>query len=198
MGVDALSYLGNMVAECTRDKSCRAILELIMSATSLVLLAYFTGVFLVEAAVSVGLLRSSDSEVEEEDVDANIVLAFAALGILFDVLSLTSYKVWHVDSQESHGGPKTAASASPSVNINMLSALLHVLSDLARSTTTFVEGLVLVFLPNLNSAAVDGWSALVVCTLIFTFGVLHGVYQWVGECRTYCTARQHGSRAELI
>ena len=198
MAVDALSYLGNMVAECTLDKSCRAILELIMSATSLVLLAYFTGVFFVEAAASVGLLHSSDSQGGEEDVDATIVFAFAALGILFDVLSLTSYKVWHVDRRESHGRSTTAASTSSDININMLSALLHVLSDLARSTTTFVEGLVLLFLPNLNSAKVDSWSALVVCTLIFTFGVLHGFYQWVGECWTYCTVREHGSRAELL
>lgn len=199
MAVDALSYLGNMVAECTSDKRCRAILELIMSATSLMLLAYFTVIFFIEAAMSVGLLRSSDREAEAEEVDASIVLFFAALGILFDILSLTSYKVWHMDAQEPHGGREMATSASRSVNINMLSALLHVLSDLARSTTTFIEGLVLVFLPVLNSAAVDGWSALVVCTLIFVFGVLHGVYQWMGECRTYCAPRQHGStRAEEL
>jgi Co/Zn/Cd efflux system component len=127
MAVDAVSYLGNMVAECTSHKRCRAILELIMSAASLMLLGYFTRAFFLEAAASVGLLRSSSSEAGEEDVDAMIVLSFAALGILFDVLSLASYKAWHADPS---GRPGAATAASPS--INMLSALLHVLSDLAR------------------------------------------------------------------
>ena len=55
MAVDALSYLGNMVAECTREKRCRAVLGLIMSGASLMLLAYFTAVFF---ATSVAVTRS--------------------------------------------------------------------------------------------------------------------------------------------
>ena len=153
-----------MVAECQTVKSTRALLELVMSATSLVrlalaarhawhaparsapalhagvsscrqlLLAYFTGYFFIEAAHTAGLFPSADGE-EEEDVNPYIVLCFAALGILFDVLSLLSYKAWHLDSNQS-GAPDGAKPNSKTninkTNINMLSALLHVLSDFAR------------------------------------------------------------------
>jgi Co/Zn/Cd efflux system component len=167
MAVDAVSYLFNMVAECQENRSWRAVLELVMSAVSLSLLGYFTGFFFLEAAHMAGLLPTAGEE-EEEDVDARIVLTFAALGIAFDVISLLSYKVWHLDG------------ASTTTNVNMLSALLHVLSDLARSTTTFVEGLILLRAPSVHSGAIDGWSALIVCTLI-SFGVLGGVGKWMSE-----------------
>ena len=107
-------------------------------------------------------------------MDANIVLTFAALGIAFDAISLWSYKHYHLDAE---------ASASRT-NVNMLSALLHVLSDLARSTTTFVEGLILLRAPCIDSAAIDGWSALIVCTLI-AVGVLSGVGKWMSELGAY-------------
>ena len=144
MAVDALSYLGNMFAECQTSAIKRARLELTMSAISLALLAYFTGFFFLEAAHSAGLLHD-EAATEEEEVDPYIVLAFAALGILFDVLSLLSYKVWHADAGTAERGA--------SGDINMLTALLHVLSDLLRSTTTFVEGLVL-----LQSLKHNSWN----------------------------------------
>jgi len=79
-----------MVAECATDRSSRALLELLMSAVSLGLLGYFTGYFFIEASRSVGLLPAHGGE--EEVVDPYIVVFFAGLGILFDVLSLCSYK----------------------------------------------------------------------------------------------------------
>ena len=54
------------------------------------LLGYFTGYFFIEASRSVGLLPAHGGE--EEVVDPYIVVFFAGLGILFDVLSLCSYK----------------------------------------------------------------------------------------------------------
>jgi hypothetical protein len=64
--------------------------------------------------------------------------------------------------------------------------------------TTFVEGLVLLLWPQLDSAAVDGWAAVFVCTLIFIFGVLHGAHQWVRQCWTYCMARRQDSTEMLL
>ena len=123
----------------------------------------------------------------EEEVDPQIVLAFAALGILFDLLSLWSYKAWHAPASiERRGEPSSQANLQQQQihNINMLSALLHVFSDLARSTTTFVEGLFLLSAPGADSVAIDGWSALIVCSLIM-IGVLSGVARWAGELWAY-------------
>ena len=187
MAVDSVSYLFNIVAECHTDRRGRARLALVMSGASLALLAYFTASFALEAARNVGLIGSSAAAEEEATVDPYIVITFAALGILFDVLSLLSYKVWHLDeaAAQQQQQKERRSSSSSSSSINMLSALLHVLSDLARSLTTFVEGVILLRAPGLDSAAIDGWSALVVCTLI-SFGLLGGLARWVGEAWTHC------------
>eukprot|EP00310_Coccolithus_braarudii_P005772 CAMPEP_0183378420 /NCGR_PEP_ID=MMETSP0164_2-20130417/124905_1 /TAXON_ID=221442 /ORGANISM="Coccolithus pelagicus ssp braarudi, Strain PLY182g" /LENGTH=265 /DNA_ID=CAMNT_0025555979 /DNA_START=569 /DNA_END=1366 /DNA_ORIENTATION=- len=256
MAVDALSYVGNLVAECRTDldASSRALLELSMSAASLLLLAAFTGYFMVEGAKNAGLLGQAPGE-DEEEVDAFIVLGFAALGIVFDVLSLIAYQLWHLgpgkttellpsDTPTSlqpldaravyHEGPPAALTPEPDAapaaaarrvppedadrrgdatllppneplacsrggsgsggggrsSINMLSALLHVLSDLARSTTTLVEGVFLLLRPELGGAMIDGWSALAVCALI-SFGVLTGIGKWLHELCRYLEAHKH-------
>lgn len=187
MAVDSLSYLGNMLAECQTSSITRARLELAMSAVSLLLLAYFTGYFFIEAAHNAGLLPEEGAR--EEDVNPYIVLAFAALGVLFDVLSLLAYKVWHMDpAATSSGGAKTNS-------VNMLTALLHVMSDFVRSTTTFVEGLVLLSYPSINGAVIDGWSALIVCTVI-SFGVLGGCVSWVRELFVYLSSSNGTLRAQ--
>lgn len=188
MAVDALSYLGNMIAECHASTSKRGVLELIMSGLSLLLLGYFTGIFFVEAAHNTGLLiEATGVQEEEERVDPYIVLTFAALGILFDVLSLLSYKVWHVDPARSSAA--TGKGSGSPKNVNMLTALLHVLSDLLRSTTTFVEGIILLQVSGAASEKIDGWSALFVCTLIF-LGVIGGCVTWAQELAAFCAPSQ--------
>jgi hypothetical protein len=68
----------------------------------------------------------------------------------------------------------------------MLSALMHVFSDLLRSTTTFVESLVLLNYPNISGEVVDGWCGLVVCILI-ALGAVYSLAVWVMEVYSYCT-----------
>ena len=60
-----------------------------------------------------------------------------------------------------------------------------------QSTTTFVEGLIMLLYPAVDSAAIDGWSALVVCTLI-AFGILGGIGKWVGELRLHLAGGRGG------
>ena len=93
MAVDALSYLGNMIAECRTDQRSRARLELGMSALSLLLLAWFTLLFMAKAVNSVAIAESAEGD-DAEAVDPDIVLGFAMLGILFDVVSLVGFRVW--------------------------------------------------------------------------------------------------------
>jgi Co/Zn/Cd efflux system component len=63
------------------------------------------------------------------------------------------------------------------VNHNMWAALMHVLSDLLRSTTTLVEALVILTVSGADSTKADGWGTLVVCTTILC-GALGAVYPW--------------------
>ena len=77
-------------------------------------------------------------------------------------------------------------------SINMLSALLHVLSDLARSITTLVEGVLLHTHPELDGADVDAWSALVVCFLI-SLGLCGGAVKWTQEFRAHLRDPSHGA-----
>ena len=59
----------------------------------------------------------------------------------------------------------------------MCAALLHVVSDLARSTTTFIESIVILCLPTIPSTTADGYSTLVVCGII-VIGATAAVLTW--------------------
>jgi Co/Zn/Cd efflux system component len=152
-------------------------------------------------------LKDSDETCEaEDDVNAYIVLGFALGGLLFDVISLWAYKHYasdgssedednehphhhHLDDHplsHRHHDEEDAAARKNRPNVNMLSALMHVFSDLLRSTTTFVESIVLFQYPDIDSVVVDGWAALIVCSLI-AIGAVWSLGIWVGEVYTYCT-----------
>ena len=90
------------------------------------------------------------------------------------------------------GGAGVAMCSLNMYSINMLSALLHVMSDLARSITTLVEGVLLHTHPELDGADVDAWSALVVCLLI-SLGLCGGVAKWTQEFRAYLRDPSHGA-----
>ena len=98
------------------------------------------------------------------------------------------------DNDAAHAGtvgPTTAAdvdaaTATKASRLNMLSALGHVLSDTLRSGTTLVEGIVLITHPTADSVAIDGWSALIVCSLI-AIGALFGIVSWVLAVRRVCS-----------
>ena len=158
---------------------------------------------------------SADTEGTEQDgdeVNAYIVLGFALGGLLFDLISLWAYKHYSTEAPEE----STSSSSHPhhhhiddhplnhrhkeqegpddhKTNVNMLSALMHVFSDLLRSTTTFVESIVLFQYPDINSVVVDGWAATIVCSLI-AFGAVWSVGIWVGQVCAYC--RESGEEEE--
>lgn len=67
----------------------------------------------------------------------------------------------------------------------MLSALMHIGSDLLRSTTTFVESLILLYVTGVDSVKVDGWCALIVCSLI-ALGAVWSVGVWAKEVWIFC------------
>lgn len=116
------------------------------------------------------------------------VLFFAALGLVFDVISFCSYVFWAsdhdgyrpVDAGDDDKGGVVVAKPAGRINVNMLSALMHVGSDFLRSLTTLVEGLVIMYAAHVNSVRADGVSALVVCTIIL-LGTVAAFFVWLRE-----------------
>lgn len=80
MGVDALTYLGALAAECftTDDIVRKRRFEISMAGISYVILLYFTLDFILESYDTVSATSSGD---DEEDVNGYIVLGFALGGL---------------------------------------------------------------------------------------------------------------------
>jgi len=237
MLVDALSYIGNLFAECTPDPNVKKRLELTMSGVSFALLLYFTTTFLLESWENIHhveclcgdkdpfpsvnnadlchLDQSVSEECEaEEAVNAWIVLFFALGGLLFDVLSLLAYKYWgdsdatevkraagEEDTEHHHHHhigddplKHRHGNDHEGHNVNMLSALMHVFSDLLRSTTTLIESIVLFQYTQIDSVRVDGYCAFIVCSLI-AVGAVWSLLVWIKEVYQYCS-REEGKEEE--
>ena len=75
------------------------------------------------------------------------------------------------------------------INTNMCAALLHVLSDLMRSTTTMVEGIILIVCTNLCGQKVDGISTLCVCSII-VIGATAATVTWLREVWVYISTEK--------
>lgn len=185
MGVDTLTFLGNLFAECAPFPDQKRRIELTMSGISHCLLLGFTISFIFEAWDNAHV--SGDDE--GDDVNGWIVLGFALGGLLFDGISLFVYHAFGDD--EVHGlaaddvlaiEGEHADALTCGINTNMCAALLHVLSDLLRSTTTLVESIVLLKYKNINGTKADGVSALIVCSII-AVGAFAALLTW---CREVC------------
>lgn len=230
MAVDAVAFMGNLFAECMPKDSVlgKRRVELTMSGLSHILLLGFTISFIFEGWNDAHV----DCATDETDVNGYIVLTFALCGLLFDVISLLSYKYYGFDhsgdadetnkapSVRSHQGtladdllpgnagygyspddtPEGADELTCGINTNMCAALLHVLSDLMRSTTTLIESLVIIFISDkggsMCSTKADGISTLAVCSIIVV-GATGALLTWLREVFIYVTAPVVTKRAAL-
>lgn len=178
MGVDALTYLGSLFVECRQSANPydKRSMELGMAAVSYCLLLYFTIDFLIEGA---RVVTASDED--GAVVNGYIVLGFALGGLLFDVISLLVFQQFG----EHDGGASEDADITPEgrnsltcgINVNMCAALLHVMSDLLRSSTTLIESIVILLVPDISSSKADGFSALIVCSII-ALGTIGALFTW--------------------
>lgn len=92
MFVDVVSYVGNLWAECkpVASSEARQRRTLLVAGVSLTLLwALLVPSFV--GAVAVLARRAGDDDVDDDGVDAGVVLAFAVVGIVVDVVSLASF-----------------------------------------------------------------------------------------------------------
>jgi len=169
MGVDAFTYMGNIVVECKkRDGAKHVTSQLVIVACSLSLLCLFTVLALQESWDTVQVCRGKKEapEGDEDEVNGWITLAFAVGGIAFDVMCMVEF---HKGNQRSNNGSARS--------VNMFSALLHVGADFLRSTSTMVMSLV-ILLANVDSGCVDAYTSILIGVTIL-LGAAVGFFKWV-------------------
>ena len=189
MGVDVLAFLGNLFAECNPFPDSKRKVELTMSGISHVLLVGFTIQFIIEGY---GDATESDDD-NGEGVNGYIVLGFALGGLTFDMITLLTYKYFGTKKEEDElAFEGTEDAVTCGINTNMCAALLHVVSDLARSTTTLVEAIILLNVPSVAPTVADGVSTLIVCSII-VIGATGALLTWMREVYIFMVSKPVGA-----
>lgn len=172
MGVDAFTYMGNIVVECRkRDGGKHVPSQLIVVAASLGLLTYFTVGGMQESWNTVLVCRGKkESEGDEDDVNGWITLAFALGGVGFDLMCLIEF----------HKSNKKTGSAK---QVNMFSAFLHVGADCLRSTSTLVMSL-MILIGHMDSTCLDAYTSVLIGASIIA-GAFVGFFKWMKMLITF-------------
>jgi len=174
MLVDVITYISNLYAELSSasayEKKRNQLIAAGFSLAVLMILSFF-----IIYSATARLVR--DIEGDEEVVDPDIVLVFAIIGIMFDILSCTAF--WKLSRQTVRGDAVIQDSTSASTEqssggsgsqINMISALMHVLSDSVRSLTTLMEAILIKWF-GANGEITDAVAGLIMFTIIVAGGI---------------------------
>eukprot|EP01061_Rhynchopus_euleeides_P022206 TRINITY_DN3616_c0_g1_i1.p1 TRINITY_DN3616_c0_g1~~TRINITY_DN3616_c0_g1_i1.p1 ORF type:complete len:317 (+),score=108.70 TRINITY_DN3616_c0_g1_i1:64-951(+) len=168
MGLDTLSYAGNLLAECFPQEDARVQQRnyLITAGVSYAALIGISVYFLVS-----GIQTLMASGGDDEEVNPYIVFGFAVAGILFDIISLVPYCY---RMRQTHDDASVE---------NLKSACSHVSADLLRSISTFIES-ILLWTTDLEEDKVDATVTIIV-TATIVIGVSHPVVTWGISLREY-------------
>jgi len=205
MGVDAISYFGNICGECPHYPSQRIVTQLLFSLISLALLLGFNTQIIME---SIDMVRTGDEE-ESTKTEGIIVITFAGLGLIFDTICLSFYRYFALKqakedcekaasernaSKALSGGAEAQETAVDDTDnahiekpqVNMLSALLHVSADLFRSTSTFILGILMVSgaLTTDQQSQGDAILAIIISCTIYIGGI-YALYEWIIATRKW-------------
>merc|ERR1711933_350086 len=166
MGVDALTYMGNILVECRkRDGTEHKGSQVIVCAISLSCLLYFTYDASRESWDTIQACRGKVPEPGDgDDVNGWITLGFGAGGVVFDLISLWAF----YRSNRKQGEVRA---------VNMFTALLHVGADFLRSTSTVVMSL-LILVGGFDSTCLDAYTSLLIGASIVA-GASVGVASWI-------------------
>lgn len=160
MGVDALTYMGNILVELKkRDGTDHKGTQLIACAMSLLCLLYFTCDAMRQSWDTVRVCQGSDSDSEDEDndnVNGDITLAFGVAGVIFDAFCLWAF----------YGANKKNGEAC---HVNMFTALLHVSADCLRSISTVIMS-VLILWGGVDSSCADAYTSMLIGVTILVGG----------------------------
>ncbi|KAG8466756.1 hypothetical protein KFE25_008135 [Diacronema lutheri] len=240
MLVDVMTYAANLWAECAAGRGARhaELVELGVSGFSLCTLWVIMIISVSQAAAALRMARgASGAEAGHGDdaVDGRIVLGFAAVGIVIDVIVLHSFAQGHAhggDTREAHDEalgmadaanaamprlPEARRTAAPARNcgapaeerahsemaargrvlhccgsmrgqqLNMSSALAHVLADLFRSLTTLVESAAILS-HGMDGRFADSVAAICVAVAI-ALSSAGTTSRWIARAALLCQAR---------
>jgi len=166
-----------MFAELARGRPSHKPLELAISLVSQLVLVYATVCVVLEA-----LPNLSGKGKDDDDVNPRIILAFAVLGWLFDMISLLAFR-------KNHSGNDDSSS------INMQAAFMHVGADFLRSGTTFVLGTLILFF-HFAGARTDAMACMVVSATIL-LGALIAFVEWASQFRLYMQSATKTAESHL-
>lgn len=140
----------------------------------------FTNDFTTNEDMCLAGVSDDGKACEWHGVNPYIVFVFALFGLLFDLGSLLAFKRWGQKFSVLVGGEDSEA-------LNMSSALMHVMSDCLRSTTTLIESILIYFNPDTPSYIFDGWATLIV-TLSILGGAFAALYKWARQLQAWVEA----------
>lgn len=150
MGVDAITYVGNIVVETQRGRYAEVALEVGFGLVSIIVLFVFTLLFMLEARTR--LTTANDGSSEDDATNPYIVLAFAIWGLVFDLAAMVAFLLNH---RKSSNGKK----------VNMCTAFLHVGADFLRSSTALIASILMLGF-GYNTGHTDAWASLLVGAVI--------------------------------
>jgi len=159
--------------ECKkRDGGEHVILQLVVVGLSLSCLTYFTVDASMDSWGTVQVCQgSAKNAADEDDVNGWITLAFAIVGMGFDLICFWFF----------HRGSRKRGEAR---HVNVFSALLHVLADCLRSASTIVMSLLILF-GGYDSTCLDAYTSIFIGATIVV-GTARGFYSWLGLLMSYC------------
>eukprot|EP01065_Artemidia_motanka_P024345 TRINITY_DN289_c0_g1_i8.p1 TRINITY_DN289_c0_g1~~TRINITY_DN289_c0_g1_i8.p1 ORF type:complete len:301 (+),score=140.96 TRINITY_DN289_c0_g1_i8:70-972(+) len=182
MALDAFTYAVNISAECRPEPDARKKQrnQLLASGFSFFALFGITVYFLQDAVSTV-----ISGDFSDDDVNAYIVFAFAVAGLTFDLLCLAPYFLYGCPCFKGKAAEDDDVDAD-SEQMNLCSALMHVSADLMRSTTTFVES-ILIWAYGINGSKCDAYATVIVSSTIL-LGLLKPIFDWFVDLHAFCSA----------
>lgn len=161
MGIDALTYFMNIGVEAVKGRQIHRIMQLIAPALSIGLLTLLT-ILVMQSSIST--LQNEDQDGGEDEVNPWIVLAFALLGLVFDIASMLVFR-------------RNAKRSGSRLGVNMLAAFLHVGADFVRSFVTLIESILIIGF-GFNGTSTDAWACVFVSVSILC-GAVYAIYEWI-------------------
>jgi len=161
--VDSLTYFLNIFVEASKGKRGHRTAELLVPATSIGLLIYFT-IDVLQQSVSV-LQKEDDAIVDDADeVNSWIVLAFSMWSLVFNIASMLIFR-----RNLQRGGSQ--------VGVNMKAAFLNLGADFVRSFVTLIEAILIIAF-DFNGPITDAWACCFVSGTIL-LGAAYAIYEWI-------------------
>jgi len=182
MLIDALTYFLNMWTELAPPR-LRAKLRLTVPCISLTVLALLNLLTLQDVVDYFSGASDDDENTKVSDTTLSlVVLSFGVCGLTFDLISI--YAFWR--------NKKRGA-----LPVNMLAAFMHVGADLVRSTTTSIEGVLVLIWSGWDAELIDAVNTIVIVIVIFC-GVVYGLYEAVSDIRVYVGESRSGKDPTIM